>query len=218
MSRTIGLALGRLLKGATVQHLAVEVSWATGLSAVGAVTTPFAVAVVGYVVSRQLKALEARQWRSQELIAARLGFYREIAEPLNDLMCYFTFIGRWKELTPPDVVALKRSLDKTFHTLSPFFSRDVERSYNEFMDLCFDTFGSWGADARLKTSCRRRQAVKSEEWLSSWNAMFAYEADEGCRRMSWNGSRTRTTRCWRGSLVISSSRTLERITPLRRSS
>src|SRR4051812_34034144 len=92
-----------------------DVTWAEALTAVGAIVTPIAVAVIGYGISTQLKRIEERRWRSQELIAARLRFYREIAEPLNDLMCYFTFIGTWKEHTPPEVVAVKRALDRTFH-------------------------------------------------------------------------------------------------------
>lgn len=105
-----------------------NVTWAAALSALGSVITPFVVAAIGFLLSRQIKRVEARQWRNQELIAARLGYYREIAEPLNDLMCYFTFIGTWKELSPPQVIDRKRSLDRTFHTLAPFFSVEVARS------------------------------------------------------------------------------------------
>jgi hypothetical protein len=152
--------------------LAAEVTWAAGLSAVGAVTTPFVVAAIGFLLSRQLKRIEARQWRSQELISARLDFYREIAEPLNDLMCYFTFIGTWKEKTPPEITELKRSLDRTFHTLAPFFSVEVVRAYDSFMDLCFEVFGEWGADARLKTNFRRRRDAAVERWQPEWDSMF----------------------------------------------
>jgi hypothetical protein len=158
--------------------LAADVTWAQALTAVGAVVTPLAVVVIGFILNRQLKRIEARQWRSQELITARLTYYREIAEPLNDLMCYFTFIGTWKDWTPPDVVGMKRSLDRTFHTLSPFFSVEVVHAYTTFMDHCFDTFGAWGADAKLKTSYRRRQSVCREPWQADWESMFTYKLDE----------------------------------------
>jgi hypothetical protein len=158
--------------------LAAEVTWVDVLSAVGAVSTPFAVAAIGFLLSRQLKRIEAQQWRSQELIAARLRYYREIAEPLNDLMCYFTFIGMWKKWTPPEIIDFKRTLDRTFHTLAPFFSVDVVRAYGSFMDLCFEVFGEWGADARLKTSFRRRREAAGEEWRSEWEFMFSYSVDD----------------------------------------
>jgi hypothetical protein len=158
--------------------LASDVTWAAGLGAVGAIITPIAVVVIGFALNRQLRRIEERQWRSQELIAARLRYYREIAEPLNDLMCYFTFIGSWKERTPPEIVALKRSLDRTFHVLAPFFSVEVVQAYNAFMDRCFATYGLWGADAHLKTGFRRRQQVNPESWQAEWEEMFEYDGAE----------------------------------------
>jgi hypothetical protein len=157
--------------------LAADVGWPEALSAIGSVITPLALAAIGFVVSRQLKRIEAHQWRSQELIAARLRYYREIVEPLNDLFCYFTFIGSWKEMTPPKVVEMKRSLDRTFHTLSAFFDVEVVKAYNGFIDLCFDTFGRWGDDARLRTSGRRRRDSSRVPWQDEWDSMFSLTSD-----------------------------------------
>jgi hypothetical protein len=158
--------------------LLADVTWTAALSAIGAVTTPFAVVGIGFLLSRQLRRIEARQWRSQELIGARLGYYREIAEPLNDLMCYFVFIGGWKEWTPNEIVNLKRSLDRTFHTLAPFFSLPVVRAYDTFMDHCFQTFGPWGTDAKLKTNYLRRRDVRGASWKVEWESMFTYTVNE----------------------------------------
>jgi hypothetical protein len=155
----------------------LDIRWAAGLSAAGAVTTPIAVAIIGVILNRQLKRLEAQQWRNQELITARLAYYRELAEPLNDLMCYFTFIGAWKDFTPPEIIALKRDVDRKFHTLSPFFSIEVVHAYDSFMNLCFSTFGKWGADAKLKTSFRRRKAG-SHTWQEIWESMFVLRQEE----------------------------------------
>jgi hypothetical protein len=137
-----------------------------------------AVAAIGFLLNRQLKRIEAQRWRSQELTSSRLAYYREIAEPLNDLMCYFTFIGSWKEPSPLEIVALKRSLDRTFHTLAPFFSVEVVHAYEAFMGHCFDTFGQWGEDARLKTSYHRRKAASRQTWQVEWRSMFTYSLDE----------------------------------------
>jgi len=158
--------------------LAADVAWPDALSAIGSVITPIALAAIGFVVSRRLKRIEALQWRSHELIAARLRYYREIVEPLNDLFCYFTFIGSWKEMTPPTVIETKRSLDRTFHTLAPFFDLDVVTAYNRFMELCFDTFGRWGEDARLRTGSRRRRDSSAVPWLDEWDSMFSRAPDE----------------------------------------
>ena len=162
----------------TVQHTVLAVTWAEGLGAIGSLITPFALVAVGYFVNRRLKAIEAQQWRSQELQAARLRYYREIAEPLNDLMCYFVFVGSWKEQTPPQVIDIKRSLDRTFHTLVPFFSVDVVHAYNDFMDRRFATFGEWGADARAASSSTPTICAHgSLEPLV--DVMFAYADEDG---------------------------------------
>jgi hypothetical protein len=153
---------------------AIGVTWTDAVGAIAAIVTPLAVIVVGYFLNRQLKRVEDQQWRSQQLIKERLGYYREIAEPLNDLMCYFSFIGSWKDHSPPAIVAKKRALDRTFHTLSPFFGAESVHAYNRFMDECFDTYRGWGADPRLKTGFARRK-LASATWRPEWEAMFTYD-------------------------------------------
>ena len=44
-------------------------------------------------------------------------------------MCYLTFVGRWKQLTPPDVIALKRDLDRFFYPVAPLFSTPTAAAY-----------------------------------------------------------------------------------------
>lgn len=88
------------------------------VQAVSAVSVPIVVAVIGYKLNQRLKLYEASQWRNQELIKARLQYFDQLAPMLNDLMCYLTFVGRWKELTPPDVIALKRDIDRLFYIRS----------------------------------------------------------------------------------------------------
>ena len=84
--------------------------------------TPAAVAALGYYSTRVLKRFEHFQWRNQRLIEKRIAIYDSIAPDLNDLLCYFTYVGCWKELAPPDVVALKRSIDKKIYLAAPIFS------------------------------------------------------------------------------------------------
>src|SRR5262245_64621297 len=108
----------------------------------------------------QLKKWEANQWRNQELIKARLEYYKVLVPKWNDLMCYFTFIGSCKDLAPPQVIEFKRTLDREFYCAAPLFSDGVLTAYNEFMGACFETFGSWGSNARLRTGFgRRREAA-----------------------------------------------------------
>lgn len=153
------------------------VTWAAGVSAISAIITPLVLAGIGYMISRSLKRIEARQWRSQGLITARLAYYDDIVVPLNDLMCFFTFIGRWKELAPPDIVAIKRALDRRFYTAVPLFSKESEDAYEAFMKCCFEHYGGWGADAKLRTGYGRRKG-NTGPWKDEWDAMFTLAPGE----------------------------------------
>jgi hypothetical protein len=74
--------------------------------------TPVAVAGLGLYFTRIAKRFEHLQWRNQRLIEKRIAIYDDLAPHFNDLLCYFTFVGCWKDLTPPEVVKLKRAVDK----------------------------------------------------------------------------------------------------------
>ncbi len=139
-----------------------------------AVAVPIVVAVLGYRLNRRLKLYEASQWRNQELIKARLIYYQSLAPKFNDLLCYFTFIGGWKEMTPPDVIQLKRELDREFYSALPLFSTGTDEAYRKLMNACFETFGPWGEDAKLKTAWLHRRDAAVLAWQPVWQGMFAY--------------------------------------------
>ncbi|GIH04347.1 hypothetical protein Rhe02_24140 [Rhizocola hellebori] len=146
-------------------------------TAIATLAVPIIVAIMAHRFSNRLKAWEASQWRNQELIKARLEYYRQLVPKLNDLMCYLTFIGSWKEFTPPAMVGSKRELDREFFCAAPLFDDDVYEAYNQFMSQCFVTHGGWGTDAQLRTSYRGRRSVASQ-WNPAWEGLFAYQADQ----------------------------------------
>ena len=74
---------------------------------------------------------------------------------------------------PPDVVRLKRDLDRTAHTSAPLFDEQFLDRYAALIDLCFVTFGGWGADAQLRTFPDRREEAAGDDWNSDWDACFA---------------------------------------------
>jgi hypothetical protein len=154
--------------------------WQVGLEVVkaaAAVAVPVIVAILGYRLNRRAKLWEASQWRNQELIRMRVEYYHSLAPQLNDLMCYFTFIGKWKQFSPPEVVAIKRAVDREFYSALPLFTPECETAYDRFIQTCFSTFGDWGEDAQLRTGFVRRRNIAPESWDRTWERMFTH--DEG---------------------------------------
>ncbi len=151
------------------------------ISTLAAVSVPIVVAVVGYRLNQRLKLWEASQWRNQELIKARLQYFGRLAPMLNDLMCYFTFIGRWKEITPPQIVAVKRDADRLFFSVAPLFSQHAVEAYQQFMGQCFRMHDRWGSDARIRSGFVRRREAAGEAWRAEWQDLFTLREGEEIR-------------------------------------
>ncbi len=147
-----------------------EVQWTDVVTAIGSILTPGVVVVLAVIFSRI-------QTRNDELLKARIQYYKELAPDLNVLMCYMTFIGRWRDMSPEEAVETKRRLDSKFFCASPLFSDSVREAYTNMMDMYFLTFNDWGDDAKILSSgFRRRQAWRHEiPWRSSWDGMFTKE-------------------------------------------
>ncbi|MES2877358.1 MAG: hypothetical protein V4713_02965 [Pseudomonadota bacterium] len=134
------------------------------------VFTPLA---LGIYIHRVTKRFEHLQWRSQKLVEKRLSVYDDLAPHFNDLLCYFTYVGCWKELDPSVVVALKRTLDKKIHIAAPLFSPSFFNACMNFQNLCFETYSGWGQDAMLRTEFERRQQARPNDWNLEWDQFFS---------------------------------------------
>lgn len=158
---------------------------------VATVAVPVVVAVVGYRLGHRLKLWEASQWRNQELIKARLRYFDELSPLLNDLLCYLTFVGRWKELDPPEVLAIKRSADRLFFSVAPLFSEDSVAAYRKFVDACFEEYVDWGVDARIRSGFGRRREASRYQWRPEWTELFTHAEDEEIRAEDLTAVRSR---------------------------
>lgn len=138
-----------------------------------AALTPIAVAILGLYLTRLAKRSEHNQWRNQRLIEKRIVVYDDLAPHLNDLLCYFTFVGCWKDLNPPDVVAMKRLVDKKIYLAAPLFPEIFFSACSRFVGLCFSTFQGWGQNATLRTPIERRKQAAGDAWEQGWNDCFS---------------------------------------------
>jgi len=146
-------------------------NWLEVAKLVAGLLVPAALAGLGIYIHRVTKRFEHLQWRSQKLIEKRLTVYDDLAPHLNDLLCYFTYVGCWKELNPSDVVELKRKLDKKIYLASPLFSKEFFKACEKFQTLCFQTYTGWGEDAKLRTQFQRRKEARAD-WKTDWEKCF----------------------------------------------
>ncbi|HTY11540.1 MAG TPA: hypothetical protein VMF88_10750 [Bacteroidota bacterium] len=141
------------------------------------VLTPLLLLLLGIWVNRIAKRIEATQWTNQKVVEKRIIVYDELAPLLNDMYCYYEFVGNWKELTPVQIIETKRKLDEKVHIYAPLFSPSFISSFKKFEDLCFQTFVGAGLDAKLRTPIKssdgdRRQSSKVH-WESKWQTLFS---------------------------------------------
>src|SRR5947207_10773523 len=95
--------------------------------------TPLLVALFGFTINRNLQRLTAAQWRNQKAVERRLTFFDQVAPWLNDVYCYVLQVGNWKELSPFEVIGLKRKLDKAFYVNAALFPSPLLRRYITFI-------------------------------------------------------------------------------------
>lgn len=152
-------------------------NWLEAAKLLASILTPLALAGVGVYVHRVTKRYEHGQWRSQKLVEKRLAVYEDLAPLLNDVLCYFTYVGGWRDLDPPQVVGLKRTIDKQIYLAAPLFSEEFFRSCMAYQAQCFETYNGWGKDALLRTAFERRLEARPD-WHHEWEECFSYEAAE----------------------------------------
>ncbi|MET5021543.1 hypothetical protein AAHH78_43170, partial [Burkholderia pseudomallei] len=74
---------------------------------------------------------------NQKLIEKRLALYDTIAPLLNRQLCFYTWVGPWKDISPDDVIRATRELDQTIHIYRHLFDDDVYRAYQAERDALF---------------------------------------------------------------------------------
>ena len=136
---------------------------------------PIFLAFLGILIYRLTSTIQHKYWLNQKLVEKQLEVYGLMAPLINDVYCYFDWVGNWKELTPLEIIDAKRKLDKTFLVNEFLFSRNFGDYYFDFMNVHFKTFEPAGRDARLRTSIESRDGVRSRDsakWQPEWKRHF----------------------------------------------
>jgi hypothetical protein len=142
--------------------------------------TPLTVAGLGFYVARASRRIEQVQWANQTVVTRRLDVFAELAPGLNQLLCFATFVGGWKEIQPHQAIATKRQLDETMYANRVLFSDQLFAAYHQFMTTLFAMYAATGADALLRAPMESKWGDRRNLpwWDDSMTALFATPAAE----------------------------------------
>ena len=144
------------------------------------VITPLVLIIIGYKVTQITEQGKNNEQWNQRIIEKRVEVYDRVGSKLNEIYCYFNYVGNWKETKPTDIITDKRILDKEMYTYRPLFSKKLFNAYNFFMDSAFKTGTGWGNDAKLRTTITfRKQYPRGCLWNDTWNSQFTEEKKNG---------------------------------------
>ena len=132
-----------------------------------AVLSPIVVILLsGLWFNKSLEKLKSRLQTSRAIVQKRSEIYTEIQDSLNDIYCYIKRVGKWKTITPEEVIERKRLVDQKMHATRPFWSKGMRDAYKDFMDVCFVTNRGHKINAGIVA-----EVVKYQE-LDSWKDEF----------------------------------------------
>ncbi|MBC8732614.1 hypothetical protein [Paraburkholderia sp. UCT2] len=143
------------------------------------ILTPFSVGAFGWFISRRLKRLELSQWANQKLIEKRLAIYDSAAPLLNQLLCFYTWVGHWKDVSPEDVIKAKRELDKIFNIYRHLFNDDIYQAYQSFIHALFETFAAPGRDAKIRSHIQGFDGDRTSHCSYTWNPEWSQNFSNG---------------------------------------
>jgi hypothetical protein len=127
--------------------------------------------VVAFRFSRIIKGMKKKQWTNQKIVEKRMEIYDRMAPRLNDIYCFYSYVGNWKEITPPDILRIKRDLDKEMNIFAKLFSDVLSEKYRSFMLLCFVSKTGWEHDEKIKSLYELRKE-QCTEWDDDWIQYF----------------------------------------------
>ena len=170
------------------------------------VLTPIAVVGLGILIARASRRVEAVQQSNKAITGRRLEIFDLVAPKLNQLLCFATFVGRWKDITPDDALSLKREIDEALYSNRLVFSDRFFDAYRNLMKCLFAMYATVDADALIRAPIRTQWGDRAnlEWWNRDFATLFAPETNQSTEADLVN-SFDRLTAAWRADLYVSDS-------------
>jgi hypothetical protein len=140
------------------------------------------------LVTYNRQEIQKRQAQDEEnfrrSVELRTQIWREASPMLNDIYVYFEFVGKFKELSPEDILTEKRDVDRLMYANRAFFNKDDFDAYEAFIGSTFSPYQGWLKDAKLRTVPVRPLDTKN---TNTQDDRFTNEDNRDCiNRAYWN--------------------------------
>ena len=143
---------------------------------------PIAIFCGGCFFNVVLEKVKSKHQLSHSIIEKRANIYAEIQEDLNNIYSYIKRVGKWKDLTPEQIIECKRKVDQKIYSTKPYWSKEMFKSYNGFMKTCFETNRGHAQNAGIIAEIDKYK--EKELWSSDFEAYFSKnDYDEG--QLDW---------------------------------
>ncbi|AZI26367.1 hypothetical protein EA772_13815 [Pedobacter sp. G11] len=148
---------------------------------------PLLLGYISYTTSQIQKEVNSNEARNKinvdnnkRIYDLRVAVYQRVSLPINEIYSYTSYIGRWKALTPDEVVSNKRTCDEIMYSNQSFFTAEFFSAYTEFMRSCFVMGNGSGMDAKIHSDLvyHKRYYRGTTPWSSAWDDKFSYVAEQ----------------------------------------
>jgi hypothetical protein len=108
---------------------------------------------------------------SEKILEKRIAVYDIIAVKLYHIMCFFLYTGNWVEISPVEILRLKRELDRDTNIYGPLFDEELVGKFQEFHQQCFISASGWEQDVKIKSLYDLR-VKHNMDWEEDWAHYF----------------------------------------------
>ena len=142
---------------------------------VGAVLMPGVICILGFLAKRYADTLERRRLVFDVASKWRVEVFRELTQYLNDLYCYFTYQGRWLELSPADATERKRACDRVVHMNAFLWTVEFLDAYKQFTTAAYAETQGRGSAFRFRANVDMHRV--NPRWEDAWSERFVPAAE-----------------------------------------
>ena len=139
---------------------------------IASLLVPLSVALVGWLLNKNISQLETRLSRSEALRQQRVALFGELRGDLNTIFCSAFAVGNWRQVPPPSVIETKRRIDGSFFSSIGFWSAETITAYTEFMGGCFRVYSGPNIVVKLRARKSKFQEAFGDRWQEEWEAHF----------------------------------------------